>query len=318
MLEKRFLGAMLGTAVGDAIGELAFEYLSLQALDEAVVSARELRYTDDTAMMIALAELICANGTIEPEHLGRVFHLHFMREPWRGYASGPPTVFGTVASTGISYVAAAQKLFNGQGSFGNGAAMRVAPVGLFYYDAPPEVLYEYARLSSIPTHAHPVGIDGAALLARAIALAVSLDPGEAFSPDRFLRSLLDFARTPVMRDRLRNLLGHLEDQSPPHVVAQAMGYGVAVQDSLPFALYAFLTAPRSFEGCLQCAVLYGGDRDTVGAMAGALAGAYLGVEAIPSPWLERLERREQIAQLARRLYRCKLGAGQASSDSTGS
>jgi poly(ADP-ribose) glycohydrolase ARH3 len=71
-----------------------------------------------------------------------------------------------------------------------------------------------------------------------------------------------------------------------------------MHESLPFALYAFLHHPRSYEECLLCAILNGGDRDTLGAMACAVSGAYLGVEAIPQAWREKLEKREYIENLA--------------------
>jgi poly(ADP-ribose) glycohydrolase ARH3 len=77
---------------------------------------------------------------------------------------------------------------------------------------------------------------------------------------------------------------------------------VAVDESMPFALYSFLCFPESFEACLFCAILNGGDRDTLGAMAGALSGAYLGVEAIPNIWRRKLENRERIERLASSLW----------------
>jgi poly(ADP-ribose) glycohydrolase ARH3 len=73
---------------------------------------------------------------------------------------------------------------------------------------------------------------------------------------------------------------------------------VAVHESMPFAVYSFLRHPRSFEECLFCAVLNGGDRDTLGAMACAISGAYLGAGAIPQTWQRKLENCQQIERLA--------------------
>jgi poly(ADP-ribose) glycohydrolase ARH3 len=70
---------------------------------------------------------------------------------------------------------------------------------------------------------------------------------------------------------------------------------------MPFAVYAFLRHPQSFEACLFCAILHGGARDTLGAMACAISGAYLGVEAIPQAWREKLENRQHIEELAVKL-----------------
>ena len=111
---------------------------------------------------------------LDQQLVGDSFRANFRREPWRGYASGPPTLFALVERQGLPYTQAARSLFGGQGSFGNGAAMRIAPLGLFFHDAPD--LYNQASASACVTHAHPLGIDGAAVLAWAIARAVKLFP----------------------------------------------------------------------------------------------------------------------------------------------
>jgi poly(ADP-ribose) glycohydrolase ARH3 len=85
---------------------------------------------------------------------------------------------------------------------------------------------------------------------------------------------------------------------PPSDAARRLGRSVAVQESMPFAVYAFLRHPQSFEACLFCAILNGGDRDTLGAMACAVSGAYLGIEAIPKVWREKTQNRQYIEDLA--------------------
>ena len=298
-LRSKFCGAMVGTGLGDAIGELAFRWPSKEALLATVACRRELSYTDDTAMALGLAESIDEVGGVDRQHLGDTFRRNYWREPWRGYASGPPTVFSRVEQEGMSYVDAAWALYGGEGSFGNGAAMRIAPVGLYFWSAPD--LYEQALLSATVTHAHPIGVDGAALQARAVAQAVALDPRNPFPTERFLTALRDTARTPEMRQKM-SLVGRLlEDETSPPTAARALGQGVAVQRSQPFALYSFLRHSDSFEETLFCAVLHGGDRDTMGAMACAVSGAYLGCRAIPAAWHETLENRHRLEQLGARL-----------------
>ena len=76
-------------------------------------------------------------------------------------------------------------------------------------------------------------------------------------------------------------------------------------ESLPFSIYSFLLTPRSFENCLFCSILNGGDRDTLGAMACAISGAYLGVEALPQIWLKKLENRTYIQELTLKLTEIK-------------
>ncbi len=281
------------------MGELAFRSPEEAKLRSDIAHTDRLVYTDDTAMAIGLAESILQLGHLDPQHLGDTFRANYLREPWRGYAIGPPTIFALVTKHGASYSEAARSLFGGQGSFGNGAAMRVTPVGLFFHAS--EDLYEQARISAGVTHAHPIGIDGAAVLARAIAQAVTLSPQESFPVEPFCQGLIAFARTTEIRDKMAQVQALVTDQATPSEAAWHLGQDVAVHESLPFALYAFLRHPRSFEACLFCAALNGGDRDTLGAMAGAVSGAYLGVEAIPPSWLEKLENRQYIERLAHNL-----------------
>lgn len=295
-LESKFLGGLLGVAIGDAIGELAFRSPEEAGLRSQIAHTDPLVYTDDTAMAIGLAESILQVGHLDPQQLGDTFRTNYLREPWRGYAIGPPTIFSLVAEREVSYFEAARSLFGGQGSFGNGAAMRIAPVGLFFHDAPD--LYQQARVSAAVTHAHPIGVDGAAVLARAVAHMVDLSPKASFSCERFCQELIAYSHTAEMREKLAQVQTLVSGQVSPSEAARLLGQGVAVHESLPFALYAFLRYPDSFESCLFCAALNGGDRDTLGAMACSISGAYLGVEAIPSTWLEKLENREYIEGLA--------------------
>jgi poly(ADP-ribose) glycohydrolase ARH3 len=295
-IRSKFLGCMLGSAIGDAVGELAFRYPQKELLYSQVKQLHQLRYTDDTAMAIGIAESIIETKGIDQEDLGNRFRCNFNREPWRGYASGPPTVFSIKMQLGLTYSQAAQRLFNGTGSLGNGAAMRVAPVGLIFHHSPH--LYEQACETAQVTHAHPVGMDGAAIQALCVAQAVRLDSGDQFQVKGFIKGLMETARTKEIGNKLRlvsQLLG--EDVAPGEAIVQ-LGRTVAVQESMPFSLYSFLRHPKSFEECLFCAVLHGGDRDTLGAMACAISGAYLGIEAIPLSWRDKLENRTYLESLA--------------------
>jgi len=296
VLKAKYIGGMIGSALGDAIGEIAYRYRERKLLSAEIDRLEKLSYTDDTAMAIGLAESLKRRGRIDQEDLGLTFHRHYDREPWRGYAPGPPTLFALVARSGISYPEAARCLFGGSGSLGNGAAMRIVPVGLFFHNL--SQLYDQACASAEVTHAHPVGMDGAAVQALAVARAVTLDPKENFPLESFNRALIEFARTREIREKMILVQGLMAEEIPPAVAADRLGRTVAVHESMPFAIYSFLRHPKSFEECLFCAVLHGGDRDTLGAMACAISGAYLGIEAIPSAWRGKLENRASIEDLA--------------------
>ena len=301
LLADKYLGGMVGSAIGDAMGELAFQFPERNELTAVAERVAALRYTDDTAMAIGLATSLVVKGTLEGRDLGETFQRNFEKEPWRGYAAGPPTIFSLVHSKGITYADAARMLFAGKGSFGNGAAMRIVPLGLVFHNS--RQIYELACKSAEVTHAHPIGKDGAAIQALAVAQAVKLDSTKPFHPEEFVGYLIDFARTSEIREKLELLKKLLHEDVVPLTAAKQLGRSVAVQESLPFAIYSFLRFPSSFEDCLYCAIMHGGDRDTLGAMAGAIAGTYLGFKAIPRLWRTKLEDREKIEGLAQELVR---------------
>ena len=301
LLADKYLGGMVGSAIGDAMGELAFHSPERDKLIAVVERVAELSYTDDTAMAIGLATSLVVKGKLEGRDLGETFQANFEKEPWRGYATGPPIIFSLVRSKGITHAAAAQMLFAGKGSFGNGAAMRIVPLGLLFHNS--RQIYEFACKSAEITHAHPIGKDGAAIQALAVAQAVKLDSTKEFHPQEFVGYLMDSARTGEIREKLELLKKLLNEDVLPLTAAKQLGRSVAVHESLPFAIYSFLRFPSSFEDCLYCAIMHGGDRDTLGAMAGAISGSYLGSEAIPLSWRTKLENREKIERLALELAR---------------
>jgi len=302
-LRSKFLGSLVGTGVGDALGASLEGW---RRVDEAEIRAlaekrSTLAYTDDTHMMIGVAESLIENKGFDGEHMTRRFMENYRREPFRGYGPGPPRVFRLIKG-GEAWDKAAEKLYGG-GSFGNGSAMRIAPVGVFYYDDL-DKLKEIAYQSSQITHAHELGKEGAALQAYAIALATQADPSSAFQGDEFLRRLTDFIKHEVYQQKLKSVEKLLGEKDRAEVVAQ-LGHGIEAFNSVPTAIYSFLSHPSSFEEAVIYAISLGGDTDTIGAMTGAISGAYLGIEAIPSKWQERLENRGYITQLADRLWRIR-------------
>ena len=131
-------------------------------------------------MMIGVAESLIGSRGFDGEDMAFTFTRNYELEPYRGYGPGPPRVFRLIRA-GVAWDEAAQELYR-EGSYGNGSAMRIAPVGVFYHGNP-EVLREVAYKSSRITHAHDLGKEGAALQAYAVALATNLEPGEDF--DRY-------------------------------------------------------------------------------------------------------------------------------------
>ncbi|MDH5623604.1 MAG: ADP-ribosylglycohydrolase family protein [Candidatus Bathyarchaeota archaeon] len=295
MLRSKFVGSLIGSAVGDALGS-SFEGLWSS---EAKIERFSGSWTDDTHMMIGVAESLIANKGFDGSHMAQIFIKNYEREPWRGYASGPPRVFRWI-KLGVAWNEAAKRLFSGAGSYGNGAAMRVAPVGVFYHknlEQLRSVAYNQSRI----THAHELGMEGATIQACAVALAVTADPSSELDSHRFLRKLKDFTPNELYKRKLERAWELLGEKNKVKV-ARELGNGVEAYNSVLTAIYCFLRNWVSFEDSVLYAVSLGGDTDTIGAMTGAISGAFHGVEAIPERWKSGLEKGDYIEELAEKLW----------------
>lgn len=297
----RFVGCLLGQAVGDALGA-PYEGLPADNLfwgygrpDELVKnpSGEKLFYTDDTQMMIGVAETLVEHGAIVEDDLCQAFASNY--DPRRGYGRGARRILETIADGG-DWRGLATTIFPG-GSLGNGAAMRVAPVGLLFGDDLDRVEKE-AELSAAPTHVHPIGVEGARLMALAVALA-SRRPFERRS---FYRELLGRCRTEEFRWQLR-----AASRMSYHSQVSVFGNSLEAHRSVITAIACFTTCPDSYEDAVGKAIGLGNDTDTLAAMAGAISGAQLGIAAVPAALLERLEDgrrgRRYVRRLARKLHR---------------
>jgi len=299
-LHDRFCGVLLGVAVGDALGA-PFEGLRSVAPEDVARLAsgtRPLSYTDDTHMTLALAESLVACAHFDGQHLARTFARFYAEQPWRGYGEGPTQVF-TLLNEGVSWETASSMIFDGLGSLGNGAAMRVAPAALFAYDDLERVAW-LARRTAMITHAHELGVEGAVLQACAIARLLQLPRGAPIDVPAFLearRGLVGSFRYCQQLDVLAELLpgGSLAE------VVDRLGHGVTAHEAVPTALYAFLRHRDDFAAAVAFANGLGGDKDNIASMAGALAGAHLGEEAIPAAWRARTEDALRLRELASNL-----------------
>jgi len=252
--------------------------------------------------MIGVAESLVARRGFDKKHMLLTFVRNWEEEPWRGYGPGPPIIFRAYRR-GLDSAEVAKALYPGGGSFGNGAAMRIAPVACFYHDELDElrrVAAESARL----THTHPLGVEGAVIQALAIAHAIRTRPGD-IRPLDFAEALYAEAESRVFKRKLRALRALLLEQPDRRRIVRELGNGVEAFNSVPTAIFSFL-ATRSFERALRLAVGLGGDADTIGAMTGAIAGAYYGVGDIPARWLSELENRAYIERLAIALWEIKV------------
>lgn len=303
-VESRFSGSLLGLALGDAMGApfeglpptmIAQKFPTLPSFFEDD-NDEPLQYTDDTQLAIGIAETLVDAGTVDERRLCEAFAENF--EPWRGYGGGALRVISAMKEGG-DYKFLSENLFPG-GSYGNGAAMRVGPVGLFFHHDL-DAVWEQARRSALPTHVHPLGIEGAQILAAAVALGCRGTSHSSHNVADFVHPLQQRCRS----DEFGYQLSQLGTLASPDELA-SLGNSVLATGSVVTAIGCFLLHPRSFPDAVAQAIRLGGDTDTLAAMTGSISGAALGAQQLPSAWLERLEDgakgRSYIRELAVQLH----------------
>lgn len=292
-LSDRGAGAMLGLALGDALGakrEGGIIGRSIWAL-VCLPYGRLLRWTDDTQMSLGAAESLIERGGVDCDDLARRWAA---AASWaRGYGPGTLTLLAQVRA-GRNWKDASRSVFR-DGSWGNGAAMRAAPFGLFYRGKRDELLRAAAEAAAI-THAHPLGVEGAVLIAGATESVL-----RGTEPDALIDELSRLARGEEFRTRLFWARGALSSPVDAGETRRRLGNGVAAHQSVVTALYAFARHPDDFDALTAFVRDVDGDVDTIGAMSGALFGARNGVAALPSEHLARLEARERLENAGRRL-----------------
>lgn len=299
-LKDRFEGCLFGLAIGDALGGM-FEAQSAEGIRARFPTSEslfaypkeEIWYTDDTQMTLGVCEALIENGEIREDTLCRAFVTNYV--PSRGYGRGARAVLEAMED-GQDYRQVAERHFPG-GSYGNGAAMRVAPIGLVFRDDR-QRLWEQARLSALPTHVHPLGIEGAQLLAFAVALCTGMEP---FDRTRFFTALLGVCAS-------REYRAKLEAAARIQAAEELAGLGNRIEalHSVPTAIASFALTPDSYEATVSNVIFLGGDTDTLAAMTGAMSGAYLGVNGLPGHLVGLLESspkgRTYLKQLAKQLF----------------
>lgn len=291
-MRERVVGSLLGLALGDALGAAHEGGLAARGVWWMLGLTRPgvLRWTDDTLMALGLTESLAEHGDVDADALAS----RWARDArWsRGYG---PAALKTLARIrrGMPWTEAACSVYP-EGSFGNGAAMRAAPIGLFHDDAARR--RDAARRSAAITHAHPLGIEGAVIMAEAAHQALH-------GPVR-IEELCALSKEPAMRAGLERAEAmRASGEATPEDVARTLGNGMRAQESVPTALYVHLRHDASsFDDVITFVRRVGGDTDTIGAMAGALHGARHGARSLPQRHLERLESVDALRAAAENLH----------------
>ncbi|MFB9406532.1 ADP-ribosylglycohydrolase family protein [Dactylosporangium matsuzakiense] len=276
-----------GLSVGDALGAQFFvPGTTFQDLLDGTAPAGSWPWTDDTEMALSLVAELHADGHINQDRLARRFAEHF--EPYRGYGGGAVVILRRIRN-GEPWRDVTRDAFGGQGSMGNGAAMRVAPLGAFHAGDTKTAALEALRSAEI-THAHAEGILGAVAVAVAAAEAgwarlVRNRPTPAELLDAVAGFLVDSQILTGVR-RAKHLL-----RASVGEAAHELGNGTQIlaQDTVPFALWVAATHLDDYPAAIRACVEAGGDVDTTGAIVGGIVAAYTGRAGIPEAWLTQRE-----------------------------
>lgn len=347
MLRSKFRGAMLGAMVGDCMGDRFeraerprpqsikkvadfFTLFRSKEQDAVEKKPKELHYTDDTAMMKVLADSLCRNKRVDVKDLAEKFTTEYYTDPkWekRNYGLNVVDVFKALQGKPDDVLEPARLQFYGTGSYGNGAAMRITPVALFFHKVDTKTIIDSCKNSALVTHAHADGYNGAILLGFAIQKALETDPQALIDPKTFVEELeekmaeaLKATPSPYV-EQLKKMKNLLNKDKPPATIQEVvaeLGNNVTALKSVPTAIYSFLRvqqhqekpitdfqAPNQYERTIQYAISLGGDTDTIGCMAGACCGAYIGEEGIPKYLIEVCEDHDKVKSLADRLLEAR-------------
>jgi ADP-ribosylglycohydrolase len=289
-----------GLSVGDALGAQFFvPGTSLRALLDGHLPQAPWPWTDDTEMACSIVREVREHGGVDQDSLAARFAAD--HEPYRGYGPGAVVLLRQLRE-GVPWRRAAAAAFDGQGSMGNGAAMRVAPLGAFHAGDHRGAALQ-AMASAQVTHAHPEAVLGAVAVAVAAAEAgrarsAAERPGPHEVLDVVLDHLVD-SRVQAGIVRARQLLGVSVAQA-----AHELGNGsrTLAQDTVPFALWVAASRLGDYPGSVHACIEAGGDVDTTAAIVGGIVATYTGAGpgGIPPEWLRHREPLPQDLQLPSR------------------
>lgn len=313
-LRDRFLGCVLGCAVGDALGA-PHEGLwgdTMPDKEELLADFGEFhgyphgQWTDDTQLTLATLRAILDEGALDPSRIAAEIAQLFANTAVIGPGGACMRAAHAFLRSGDWSTSGAP-----EGNAGNGTAMRTAALGLWFLDRE-GLESEVAAISRI-THQDARSVAGGVAVAKAASL---LARDEVLDPGRFCSEIAGSMRAfhGDFAEHVRALPARLEEE--PSVALPAIAWAGMREPEFerttitPFviptvlaSLYCFLREPTSWGDAVAAVIHLGGDVDTTGAIVGALAGARLGVAAIPEHLREAVHEGELIELLAGRYWR---------------
>ncbi len=288
MSEDRLKRAMLsldGLSIGDAFGQQFFAPHIAAEARPANPPLPPWKYTDDTEMAIALTETLRDYHTIDQDALVQRLVERYQSEPYRGYGAGARRLFEDLAQGG-SWQVLSREMFGGSGSHGNGAAMRVAPLGAWYADDVDQTIKQ-AKLSAEVTHTNSEAIVGAIAVALAAGWAWRRDsqPAEELIP--WIISHIDQSE---VRRRLEWVATYPLD-TWAFTIASQVGNGIEIsaQDTVPYCIWMAAAFLEDYSEAMWTAARVGGDIDTTCAIIGGIVAMNVGADGISDQWRRNRE-----------------------------
>lgn len=301
---SQFQGSILGGAIGDALGYPA-EFLSLEQIKhrfggEGITSFHAFGdspkglISDDTQWTLAYAHALMDTkgglGGNLTEALKRRA-MEWYQSPENNRAPGKACLEGCKRLlNGYSWFAAGN-----QRAKGSGANMRVAPFGLVYANQP-ALLDEVTATSTLGTHRNPTAIASAIVTARIIAFAL-----QCGDPDHFRAHVLEkvtkdlYPHSWELLEQLRKCKQMIHVR--PEEAFVVLGEAWVAEEAVAAALYCVLST-NNFRDCVLRGVNTNGDSDTIAAVAGNIAGALYGISAIPTEWIDVVEKKDELLRIA--------------------
>ncbi|WP_043266482.1 ADP-ribosylglycohydrolase family protein [Streptomyces sp. CT34] len=279
----RALASLRGLAVGDALGSQFFVPAHYPALKRRELPPGPWRWTDDTEMACSVLAVLTTHHRVDQDALARSFADH--HDVDRNYGRAVDRMLRLIRE-GEDWRELASGLFNGHGSWGNGAAMRIAPLGAWYADDPEQATHQ-AEISAYITHQHREAVVGAMAVAAAAALVA--DPARALGPAELLDGVLALIPRSAVQAGLRRARDML-DYADPGTVAAVLGCGrrTSAHDTVPFTLWAAARNLGDYEKAFWTTVRAGGDVDTTCAIVGGIIAASPGGDP-PQAWCDATE-----------------------------
>ncbi|MFD9848207.1 ADP-ribosylglycohydrolase family protein [Streptomyces sp. JL1001] len=280
---ERALASLRGLSVGDALGSQFFVPANYPLLKQRALPPGPWQWTDDTEMACSVLAVLAEHGRIDQDALARSFAEHHDFD--RGYGPAVNRLLRLVREGG-DWRELSAALFKGQGSWGNGSAMRIAPLGAWYADDPEQATHQ-AEISSYPTHQHREAVVGAMAVAAAASLAAA--PGGPPSPEDLLDGVIALVPRSAVGAGLRRARDML-DYRDAGTVAAVLGNGrrTSAHDTVPFALWSAARSLGNYEEAFWVTAQAGGDVDTTCAIVGGVV-ASGETGAPPSGWLAQTE-----------------------------